>query len=109
MAETFKNAKLALGTSASTIYTCPASTTAIVLLAQVANVDGTNSADVSVSWVDSSDSNAETYLAKTIAVPADSSLGILSGKMILETGDSLKGLASAADDLVITVSVLEMS
>ena len=42
MAETFKNFKLALGTSSATAYTCPASTTAIVLLLQVSNIDGTN-------------------------------------------------------------------
>lgn len=109
MAETFKNAKLALTTSSATIYTCPSATTAIVLMAQVANIDGTNEADATISWIDSSDSSAETYLLKGAPIPGGSSLGALSGKMILETGDSLKGFASADSDLVVTVSLLEMS
>ena len=60
MAEAFKNFKLALGTSSATAYTCPASTTAIVLLCQVANVDGTNEADATVTWTDASDGDAST-------------------------------------------------
>lgn len=103
----FKNAKAALTTSSATIYTCPASTVAIVLMAQVANIDGTNAADVTISWTDSSDSDAETKLASTISVPADAALSVLDGKLVLEAGDTLKGLASADSDLVITVSVME--
>ncbi len=109
MAETFKNFKLALGTSSATAYTCPASTTAIVLLCQVANVDGTNEADATVTWTDSSDSDASTALVSTVPVPAGSALGVLSGKLVLEAGDAIKGLASAASDLVLTGSVVEMS
>ena len=105
----FKNAKLALTTTAATIYTCPASTVAIVLMCQAANIDGTNAADVTVSWTDASDSNAETKLASTISVPADAALSCLDGKLVLEAGDALKGLASADGDLVITVSVMEMA
>ena len=109
MAETFKNFKGALTTTSATIYTCPAATTAIVLMAQVANIDGTNEADVSASWIDSSDSSAETYLIKSVPIPEGSALGVLSGKLVLEAGDSIKALASANSDLVISGSVLEIS
>ena len=109
MAEAFKNFKLALGTDSATAYTCPAATTAIVLLLQVSNIDGTNEADASVSWTDSSDSNASTALVDTVPVPAGSALGVLSGKLVLEAGDTIAGLASAASDLVLTGSVVEMS
>ena len=109
MAEAFKNFKLALGTSSATAYTCPAATTAIVLLCQVANVDGTNEADASVAWTDASDSNASTALVSAVPVPAGSALGVLSGKLVLEAGDTIAGLASAASDLVLTVSVVEIS
>lgn len=108
MAETFKNARAALGTTAATVYTVPAATTAIVIGCQVANVDGTNDADVSCYWTDTS-ATADTYLAKTIAVPADSALGLLSGKLVLEAGDSISALASAASDLEISVSILEIT
>ena len=72
MAETFKSINADLGTSADTsIYQCPASTTAIVILCQVANVDGTNSADMYLDYYDSSTTTAKA-LAHTVAVPADS-------------------------------------
>ena len=109
MAETFKNFKLALGTSSATAYTCPASTTAIVLLCQVANVDGTNEADATITWTDASDSDSSTALVSAVPVPAGSSLGVLSGKLVLEAGDTIAGLASAASDLVLSGSVVEMS
>jgi hypothetical protein len=78
-------------------------------MVQVTNIDGVNEADASVSWTDSSDSAAETYLIKAAPVPAGSALGVLSGKLILEAGDTIKALASAASDLVLTGSVLEIS
>ena len=109
MAEAFKNFKLALGTSSATAYTCPSATTAIVLLLQVSNIDGTNEADASVAWTDSSDSNASTALVSAVPVPAGSALGVLSGKLVLEAGDTIAGLASAASDLVLSGSVVEMS
>lgn len=109
MAEAFKNFKLALGTSSATAYTCPATTTAIVLLLQVSNVDGENEADASISWTDSSDSGASTALVSAAPIPAGSALGGLSGKLVLEAGDAIKGLASAAGDLVLSGSVVEMS
>ena len=109
MAEAFKNFKLALGTSSATAYTCPSATTAIVLMCQVANIDGTNEADATVTWTDASDSGASTALVSAVPVPAGSALGVLGGKLVLEAGDTIAGLASAASDLVLTGSVVEMS
>jgi hypothetical protein len=69
----------------------------------VANVDGTNAADVNVSVFRSS---THYYLAKTISVPADSTLIVLSKDMgiYLEEGDSIYASAGAASDLQILVS-----
>ena len=75
----------------------------------MSNIDGVNEADASISWTDSSDSGASTALVSTVPVPAGSALGILSGKLVLEAGDTIAGLASAAGDLVLTGSVVEMS
>lgn len=110
MANTFKNARKALVTTAGTaVYTCPAATTAIVLHCQVANVDGTNNADVSAYWTDDSNSDTVTYWAKTVAVAADTSLSVITGKPVLEAGDAIFGVASADSDLEMSVSVLEIS
>lgn len=103
-----KNASAHLTTSLADVYTCPASTVALVKHAQVANVDGAAAADVSVALYDAS-AEATYYYAKTISVAADAGLkplGDLVGA-VLEAGDKIQGQASAADDLDIILSVVE--
>ena len=103
-----KNASAHLTTSLADVYTCPASTAAIIKHAQVANVDGAAAADVSVALYDAS-AEATYYYAKTISVAADAGLkplGDLVGA-VLEAGDKIKGQASAADDLDIILSIVE--
>tara|TARA_R100000742_G_C4234018_1_gene54977 strand:+ start:338 stop:667 length:330 start_codon:yes stop_codon:yes gene_type:complete len=109
MAETFKSVNADLGTSADTsIYQCPSSTTAIVILCQVTNVDGTNAATVTMDYYDSSATQAKA-LASTISIPADSAFNPIGGKLVLEAGDQLRAWAGAASDLEIVVSVLEIT
>jgi hypothetical protein len=109
MANAFKNFGAAITTAGVVLYECPTGTTAIVLHLQVANVDGTNSASASVHWTDDSDSDSVTYLGKTVDVPAKSALSVLTGKLVLEAGDTIVGTASADGDLEVSGSVLEMS
>jgi hypothetical protein len=109
MAETFKGINADLGTSADTvIYTCPSSTTAIVILCQVANIDGSDSADLMMDYYDSSATSAKA-LAHTVAVPGDTAINPIGGKLVLEAADELRAWASAASDLEIVVSVLEIT
>lgn len=103
-----KNAGAHLGTSLADVYTCPASTAAVVRHAQVANVDGSAAADVSVALYDSS-ATATYYFAKTVSVAADAGLkplGDLVG-VVLEAGDKIQGQASADGDLDIILSIVE--
>ena len=53
MANVFYNARLEATASYSDIYTCPASSTCIVLTLRATNIDGTNDATVSVRVLDS--------------------------------------------------------
>ena len=78
-----------------------------------ANVDGTNAATVDLfvdglgsgaSGITTTGADATVYLAKTISVPADSTLVLLSSPIYLMEGDVLKGGASAASDLDLFVS-----
>ena len=78
-----------------------------------ANVDGTNSATVDLfvdglgsgpTGVTTTGADATVYLAKTIAVPADTSLVLLDTPIYLMEGDILKGGASANSDLDLFVS-----
>jgi hypothetical protein len=73
-----------------------------------ANVDGANAADISVSIYDGT---TDRYIAKTIAVPADATQ-VLSTKetyFYLEEGDSIRALASAADDLELVIGYEEIA
>ena len=62
----------------------------------VANVDGTNNAEVTVDLFRSS---VAYRLASTVVVPADAVLDVLSQHIYLEEGDSLRLTANAASDL----------
>ena len=110
MAETFKSNHVALTTSnADIVGAIAASTTAIVLSIRATNVDGTNDATVDVQVVDTGGSPT-AYIAKTMSVPADTSLELAGqSKLVLETGDKIQSLASAASDIEIFVSYLEIT
>lgn len=97
-----------LTTSGADVYTCPSGKLAKIAHLQVANVDGTNDADVSVSVYDSS-ASASFYLAKTVTVPADASLKALGDcvGVWLEEGDKINAMASANDDLDLVMGVIE--
>ena len=73
-----------------------------------ANVDGTNAADISLSYYNGT---TDFYLAKTISVPADATqvLATREAYIYLEEGDSLRAVASAASDLELVISYEEIS
>ncbi len=79
----------------------------------VANVDGTNAATFDLfidglgsgaSGVTTTGADATVYLAKTVNVPADSTLVVVDSPIYLMEADILKGGASAASDLDLFVS-----
>ena len=80
----------------------------------VANVDGTNAANVDL-FVDGlttagatgfagTGADATVYLAKTVSIPANATLVLVDTPIYLMEGDILKGGASAAGDLDLFVS-----
>ena len=78
-----------------------------------ANVDGTNAATLDLfvdgmgsgsTGVTTTGADATVYLAKTVSVPADSTLVVLDTTIYLMEGDILKGGANAASDLDLFVS-----
>ena len=107
MANTFKNAGVAIGTSATTLYTAPAGTTGIIHAIYISNVDGTNDATVDITVTDTSTGNT-FHIMKTVEVPADSTL-VIEKPINLEAQDVLQVKASAASDLEAFASVLEMN
>jgi hypothetical protein len=78
----------------------------------VSNVHGTNNAEVNVVFYDSSEgAGTNFYLAKTIIVPADSSLVVISkdANIYLEEGDIVRAQTTATSLLEIVVSYEEIS
>ncbi len=73
----------------------------------VANVDGSNAADVSVDFYNGT---TAYRLASTVTVPSDSTLIVLGkdAPIYLEEGHSIRGGASAASDLEIVISYEEL-
>jgi hypothetical protein len=107
MANTFVNAGVAVGTSRTTVYTCPAATQAVVTAVYLSNVDGTNSVDASLECTTDGGSTY-FYIAKTVPVPGDSTL-VVDKAVNLEAGDILAATASATGDLQCVVGVLEIT
>jgi len=77
------------------------------------NVDGTNDADLNLyvdgmgsgtTGVTTTGADATVYLAKTVSVPADTSLSVIDSPIYLMEGDILKGGASATSDLDLFIS-----
>ena len=76
MANTFKSAATGSTTAVTTLYTCPAATSAVVHAMYLSNVDGTNEATISISVSGSANFDTRRYLLKTVDVPADSTVVI---------------------------------
>jgi len=98
----------AVGTSATAIVTNSAASGKIykVNLLIVSNIDGTNAADITVDLYRSS---TAYHIAKTVAVPADASLDVLSKPLYLLEGDALRLTANATGDLEAVCSFEEIS
>ena len=105
---TGKTAVQAIGTSATAIVTNSSSSGKVykVNALYISNVDGTASATMNVDLYRSS---TAYHIAKTITVPADTSIDVLNKAIYLEEGDSLRLTASAASDLEGVCSYEEIS
>ena len=118
---TFKTKTARVGdgiTSTSTMYTAPIGVTSIVLMAQVANI-GTQTETVSflhhrsrrvladAQGNGAQPGNVDTYLVKDYAIPAQDAGNPLSGKLIIETLDSIRCIGSNTATLQLTLSILE--
>ena len=97
------------------LYTCPSSTTTIILGMVLANVH-TSQVTTSVKLVSTTSgggrtaTNTTTFLLKDAPLPVGSSLEILSGnKVVLEAGDKIQIDCSVADKTSVTMSIMEIT
>lgn len=104
---TGKTAVQAVTTSATAIVTNSAASGKVIKVnaLYVSNVDGTNNADINVDVFRSS---VAYHVAKTIVVPADATLDVISKPIYLEEGDSLRLTANANSDVEAVCSYEEV-
>ena len=116
MANAFTNAGVAIGNSATTIYQVPIGTdSSVVHSIYIANIDGVNAATVNIEVsTDGAGATGFFHVAKTVQVPADSTLILDKPVNLFNTnnasaGDLMRATASAAGDLECFISILEIS
>jgi hypothetical protein len=103
-----KTAVQSVGTTATAIVENTAASGKVFKInaLYVSNVDGTNNAEINVDIFRSS---VAYHIGKTIVVPADATLDVISKSIYLEEGDSLRLTANAASDLEAVCSFEEIS
>ena len=107
MAHNYKNAKVDLtATTATTLYTCPTATTAIVKSILVSEDSG-NADTITVTLTDTA--SAVFSLFKTKAVSANTTVELLTAPLVVEESEVLKVTAATANRLHVTASLLEVS
>lgn len=116
---TFKTKTAILTTSTTaTVYTAPIGVTSIVLMAQVANITTLTQTVTFGHYrnlpvlADSQGNGAQSgnvfsELGKDFPVPPNDSASMITGKMIIESLDSVRAYAGAANSLKLTMSILE--
>jgi len=101
--------------SNSTIYAVPAGAGSAALESIVIGITMANKSSSGITasiFLDNEDGSNDVYIVKDASIPAGSALEVMSGnKLVLmndgSNGDNLEALASAANSLDVTVSVLE--
>ena len=106
MANTFVNKKVDLTTtSATTLYTVPSATTAIIKSILVSEDSG-NADTLTVTITDTAD--AVFSLFKTKAIGANATVELLTAPLVMEESEVLKVTAATANRLHVVLSALEV-
>lgn len=116
MANTFKvktnGAMPASAGTPLTLYTCPSSTTTVIIGLTLCNIHSAAvTADVQlVSDTSDTETNETVLIIKDVNIPAASSLEVLSGgKYVLQQTDILKIDCSVSAKIDATLSILEIT
>ena len=103
-----------VGTSNTTLYGVPNNSGAAVesIVIGITMANKTTSGITGSIFIDNEDGTNDVFIVKDATIPAGASLEVMAGnKLVLQNdgtnADNLEGVASAANSLDITVSVLE--
>ena len=109
MANTFKVVTKAGVTTLDDIYTVAASTTVVIGLV-LGNTTGsqvtatvTLSSDTAGRAGNNDEANQDVEIVTSVPIPANSSLSVLDGKIVMEATDIIKVSASGATDVILSI------
>ena len=106
MANTFKNKKVDLtSTSATTLYTVPTATTAVIKSILVSEDSG-NADTITVTITDTNEAGISLF--KTKAISANATSELLSQPIVAQESEIIKVTAATANRLHVILSVLEI-
>jgi len=104
-----------VGTSLTTLYGVPAGASSAALESIVIGITMANKTSTGVTasiFIDNEDGSNDVFIVKDASIPAGASLEVMSGnKLVLQNdgtnGDNLEAIASAANSVDVTVSILQ--
>jgi hypothetical protein len=99
----FQTVTFQITTAEQTVYTAPTGYTAIILYAHIANF-GTQDSTVTMKHIRSS---TETEIIKGANVPLAEAFVPMSGKLVMETSDSIRISSQRNNTLKVILSLLE--
>lgn len=101
----FKTVTANLTTSGASVYTPPIGYSSVVLLAQISNIDVGNTVQISASL--GRTVGISTVLVGNISIPANDAINVLTGRLIMNFGDTFQVSATANASAQLTLSLLE--
>jgi hypothetical protein len=101
----FRTIVSVVDTDETIVYTCPLGFKAVFLMAQVTNI-GTQNHTVTFLHTRGI---TDTEIVYDYTVPPKDTLNLLTGKLVLETNESIKIVGSNASNLKFLASILETS
>ena len=110
MASAFKSASSAsVGTSLTSVYTCPSSTTSTIIGCYICNQSG-GQIEATVEFFDTS-SSTHVALMHSTPIPSNSTQVVIGGdaKVVLEAGDIIKVQSNVANSIDCVLSYLEQT
>ena len=110
MASAFKSASsVNVGTSLTTVYTCPGSTTSTIIGCYICNRSG-GQIEADLQFYDASSTNHVSILFGT-PIAGDSTVAAIGGdaKVVLEAGDAIKVKSNVASSMDVVLSYLEQT
>jgi len=107
MANTFKRMTgNAVGSSLTTVYTVPASTTTVMIGGVLSNTDVANS---NINVVTNDGTSDINLTGVDTVVPAGSALSFIDGKIVLQAGDTIKVSSSVSGAIDVHLSIMEIT